>query len=138
MKELIKRMTLTISSLLMIALPIGMPVAIHAQADIEGSLCEGANLQIGETNCDTDDPQGTVNGLITTVINIFSVVVGVVAVVMIIIGGFKYITSGGDSGGVTSAKNTVLFAIVGLIVVALAQIIVRFVLTEVDTDSLSG
>ncbi len=47
---------------------------------------------------------------------------------MIIVGGLKYITSGGDSGNITSAKNTILYAIVGLIVVALAQIIVRFVL----------
>jgi hypothetical protein len=52
----------------------------------------------------------------------------VVAVIMIIVGGLKYITSGGDSGNITSAKNTILYAIVGLIVVALAQIIVRFVL----------
>jgi hypothetical protein len=49
---------------------------------------------------------------------------------MIIIGGFRYITSGGDSGSVSSAKNTVLYAIVGLIIVALAQVIVRFVLSK--------
>ena len=47
---------------------------------------------------------------------------------MIIIGGVKYVTSGGSSEKTTSAKDTILFAIVGLIVVALAQIIVKFVL----------
>jgi hypothetical protein len=52
---------------------------------------------------------------------------------MIIVGGLKYITSGGDSGNVSGAKNTILYAIVGLVVVALAQIIVRFVLTRVTT-----
>ena len=49
---------------------------------------------------------------------------------MIIIGGLRYITSGGDSGNVTGAKNTILYAVVGLIVVALAQVIVRFVVNR--------
>ena len=58
----------------------------------------------------------------------FSAIVGIIAVVMIIVGGIKYITSGGDSGNVTAAKNTILYAVIGLVVVALAQIIVKFVL----------
>jgi hypothetical protein len=58
-------------------------------------------------------------------------VVGVVSVIMIIIGGFKYIISSGDSANVTSAKNTILYAIIGLVVVLLAQIIVRFVIARV-------
>jgi hypothetical protein len=49
---------------------------------------------------------------------------------MIIIGGFRYITSGGKQESVTSAKNTILYAIIGLVIVALAQIIVRFVLSN--------
>jgi hypothetical protein len=47
-----------------------------------------------------------------------------------IYGGFKYITSSGDSGNVTAAKNTIMYALIGLIIVALAQIIVRFVLAK--------
>ena len=62
------------------------------------------------------------------IINLFSAVVGIIAVIMIIVGGVKYITSGGSSEKTSSAKDTILFAIVGLIVVALAQIIVRFVI----------
>jgi len=113
-----------------------MPVALvaapaYAQPNIDEGLCEGANLQVGATDCNVDDPQGQVNNIITTVINIFSLVVGVVSVIMIIVGGLKYITSGGDSGNVTGAKNTILYAIVGLVVVALAQVVVRFVLTRV-------
>lgn len=56
---------------------------------------------------------------------------GVVSVIMIIIGGLKYITSAGDSGNVSGAKNTILYAIIGLVIVALSQIIVRFVLAKV-------
>lgn len=100
-------------------------------ADIQGSLCQGANLEVGgSTDCTTDDPQGKVNDTITFVINIFSIIVGVVAVIMIIVGGLKYITSNGDSNNVTSAKNTILYAIIGLVVVALAQFVVRFVLSK--------
>jgi len=60
-------------------------------------------------------------------------IVAVIAVIMIIIGGVRYITSGGDSGNVTNAKNTILYAIIGLVVVALAQILVKFVLNKVST-----
>jgi hypothetical protein len=60
------------------------------------------------------------------------VIVGVAAVIMIIIGGFRYITSSGDSASVNSAKNTILYAIIGLVIVALAQVIVRFVLNQVS------
>ncbi len=95
------------------------------------------NLDFGARQTDTtigedDDAEDRVFGIIATVINIFSLVVGVISVIMIIIGGLKYITSGGDSGNVTGAKNTILYAVIGLVVVALAQIIVRFVLTQVD------
>ena len=50
----------------------------------------------------------------------------------VIIGGLKYITSGGDSGNVTGAKNTILYAVIGLIIVVLAQVIVRFVLVQTN------
>jgi hypothetical protein len=68
--------------------------------------------------------------VVRRIINIFSIVVGAVSVVMIIIGGFRYIISGGDSSGVSSAKNTILYAIVGLVIVLFAQVIIRFVLTN--------
>ena len=103
--------------------------------NINGGLCAGANGTVdpNAANCDVNSQQATdnVQNLVTKVLNIFSWVVGVVSVVMIIFGGFKYITSGGDAGGVTGAKNTILYAIVGLVIVALAQVIVRFVIGTV-------
>jgi hypothetical protein len=54
---------------------------------------------------------------------------------MVIIGGFRYIVSNGDSNGVSGAKNTILYAIVGLVIVLFAQVIVRFVLTRVTPDA---
>ena len=126
----IKRTLFTLAASLGLVVPAAVPATVFAQPNIQEGLCQGANLEVGNANCDEGNPQEGVNSLITTVINIFSLVVGVVAVIMIIIGGLKYITSGGDSGNITGAKNTILYAIVGLVVVALAQVIVRFVLTE--------
>lgn len=103
--------------------------------NINQELCNGANNVSNGADCTTKEGgvQSTVQGVVDKVINIFSWVVGIVSVIMIIYGGFRYITSGGDSAGVTSAKNTILFAIVGLVIVALAQIIVKFVIGTVGS-----
>jgi len=104
---------------------------------VQNCLSAGACLNTTDTSCDTGSQtaEERVNGIIHLVINIFSLVVGVISVIMIIIGGLKYITSSGDSGNVTGAKNTILYAIIGLVVVALAQVIVRFVLAKINTGS---
>lgn len=99
--------------------------ATSAAAD---AVCEGVELTGG--NCNGNGNNG-LNRVIEQAINIFSIIIGVIAVIMIMVGGLKYITSGGDSAGVSSAKNTILYAVVGLVVVAMAQIIVKFVLNKV-------
>ena len=115
-----------------------------AQENINKALTCGANLQfsIPEEGCETGDANDAaeqVDQIVKQIINILSLVVGVVAVIMIIFGGLRYITSGGDTGNVTSAKNTILYAVVGLIVVALAQVVVRFVVDRAtQTTSSSG
>lgn len=70
----------------------------------------------------------------TTVGNILGAVyflAGIVAVIVIIIGGIRYVVSNGDSGQVQSAKNTVTYAVVGLIVVLAAAAITQFVINGV-------
>ena len=106
--------------------------AFAQNSEIQESLCSGANLEApgSTTSCATDTGGTGVNGIVNTVITVFSWVVGVVSVIMIIVGGFKYVTSGGESSGVTSAKNTILYAIVGLIIVAISQVVVKFVLSN--------
>lgn len=91
-----------------------------------GAVNKGATI-----NSCAESGENNFGGLAKRIINIFSIVVGAVSVIMIIIGGFRYIISGGDSAGVTGAKNTILYAIVGLIIVIFAQVIIRFVLTNV-------
>jgi hypothetical protein len=75
-------------------------------------------------------PNNDIGDTVRTIVNTLSLFAGAIAVIMIIIGGFRYITSGGKEEGVKSAKNTILYAIIGLVVVGLAQIIVHFVLNN--------
>ncbi|MBL8160168.1 hypothetical protein JNJ66_06985 [Candidatus Saccharibacteria bacterium] len=72
----------------------------------------------------------TVPNAIAVISNIIIFFVGVVAVIMLIVGGFKYTTSGGDQSSVTAAKNTILYAIVGIIVALMSYAIVNFVITQ--------
>lgn len=128
--------SLALSSFLL--MPMVAVGTVNAAANIEANLCKGAQLDVtSDETCSTDDAGNTVNNIISTVINIFSIIVGVIAVIMIIIGGIKYITSGGDSNNISSAKTTIIYAIIGLVVVALAQIIVRFVLGRVNQATTS-
>ena len=126
----IKRIMLGVMVSFGLMAPMLAPATVFAvDNDVIGGFCRGVENDPNATECSTDG-QINENELITTVINFLSLIVGVVAVIMIIIGGLKYITSGGDSGNVTGAKNTILYAVIGIIIVVLAQIIVRFVVTQ--------
>lgn len=128
--------TLTMSGLLF--LPLMVPVAVHANSATD-ALCTGASGNIaGGGSCSGPGSTNAVNSIIKWILEIFSVIVGIAAVIMIVVGGLKYTISGGDSARVTGAKDTILFAIVGLVVVALAQIIVHFVLSNVAPRTIGG
>ncbi len=66
---------------------------------------------------------------IQTVVNILLYILGAIAVVMIVIGGISYTTSNGDSSKIKTAKDTILYAVVGLVVAILAYAIVNFVIS---------
>ena len=68
--------------------------------------------------------------IIKLIVNALLYVIGAVSVIMIIIGGFRYVISQGDSASVTSAKNTILYAVIGLAVAIFAWAIVNFVVTQ--------
>jgi Type IV secretion system pilin len=137
MIQKIKNHLLLFSSVIMLAVPAFVPTVVASAAagcndTITNGVASGANNAAG-SGSSIDCAGGGVAGnnignIANNIVNIFSIIVGAVAVIMIIYGGFRYITSGGDSNRVGSAKNTLIYAIVGLIIVALAQIIVHFVL----------
>lgn len=131
----IKNALLVLGSLIFLAAPLAVPAvaSAYSQADINNCLAEGSNFDFTTGTCPANpniqDPN-SLTSLIQKIVNILSVAVGIVAVIMIIIGGFRYVTSGGKQESVTGAKNTILYAIIGLVIVALAQIIVHFVLSN--------
>lgn len=127
-----KMLTIAMASGLFLAPVLAPAMASAAVFTGSNTIACGANGDLGETSCDATDNTAVtkVQNLLTIGINIFSVVVGLVCVVMIIVGGLKYVTSQGDSGNVSGAKNTILYAIVGLVIVALAQLIVKFVVNK--------
>lgn len=135
MIQKIKSSIVALASLLMIGVPALAPVTAYAVCtNIGNKVAQGASqAAAGDSTsitCEGDASTSTkgISDLAKKIVDIFSIIVGIVAVIMIIYGGFRYITSGGDSGSVGNAKNTLIYAIVGLIIVALAQVIVRFVL----------
>jgi len=112
---------------------LAMPVQDVAAVDCpKGSKNPSADTLAG-CNLDTSgDHAGTaVMTRVNAAINVVLGVLGVVAVVMIILGGIQYVTSQGDAAKAAKARNTILFSIVGLIIALLAFAIVNFVLTNV-------
>jgi hypothetical protein len=121
-------------SLAAITLLVGV-VALYSHpalaASAKDEICSGIGAASGGGGCANPKDSPTINSVISTVINILSAFVGIIAVIMIIFAGFKYVTSGGDSGKISSAKNTLTYAVVGIVVAGVSQLIVRFVVTKI-------
>lgn len=92
--------------------------------------CGGAESNVvcqGGAGTDT-----SVYGLLKNVINLLLTVIGIIAVITIIVAGIRYVTSGGDGPQTKSARDTILYAVVGLVVAVLAFAIVNFVLDNIN------
>jgi hypothetical protein len=98
-----------------------LPVAPAFAAPVD-SIQEGVNGVGG------DDDQSSLEEGIKTIVNVLLFILGAIAVIMIIIGGIRYTTSNGDANATKGAKDTILYAVIGLIVAILAYAIVNFVL----------
>lgn len=108
---------------------VGQPASALSLMDVfSGPYCgEGqpANLFEGST------------AIVPRIINLMLFIVGVLAIFMMIYGGIRYVLSGGDNGKVKDAKNTILYAIVGLIVAILGYAIVNWVVSVVGSGATS-
>jgi hypothetical protein len=113
------------------------PLTVHA-VDVTSPVCDNPNAVErpafcddagnGESDAAADNPIFGPNGILTRAISILSFIAGFAAVLMIMIGGFRYVTSSGDSNTTAAAQKTIIYGVVGLVVVALSQVIVIFVL----------
>jgi len=99
------------------------------------SICTSADQKNLPTSCkdinNSGNPLFGKDGILTKAINILSLIGGVVSVFVIFIGGVKFITSSGDPSSVNSARNTLLYAIIALLIMATAQVAVRFILGSI-------
>lgn len=96
---------------------------INKKATVESEACKVSGA----------DPITGPNGTIAKVTRLLAYITGIAAIILMIIGGIMYILSGGDSSKVSAAKNTVLYAAIGLIIVIMAQAIIVFILNNVVT-----
>jgi hypothetical protein len=91
------------------------------------SIADGANSAKG--NGMATDLFGQ-TGTFRTITNVMLYLIGAISVIMLIIGGLRYVVSGGDSSAVQNAKNTILYAVVGIIVAILAYAVVSFIINS--------
>lgn len=138
MKPFIKKISRALLLVPIFALAFTALPVTSVYADTTTQVKEGVN-RIGGTDNTTN-----LTDLVGIIINVILFIAGAVAVVMIIIGGIKYIISNGNDTMVTSAKHTIMYAVIGLIIVLLAFAIVNFIIdgikpqpSEEDTKSTS-
>lgn len=89
------------------------------------------NVQSGVTTTETAAGGLSMQTVISTVIGTMLFIVGLLAVVMLIYGGIRYVTSHGDKAQVTAAKETIMYAVVGLVVAIAAFAVVQWITNDV-------
>lgn len=103
-------------------------VAVFSPAYDVGAAAKD-QIQIGANQSGAQDGV-TLEARIATITGILLFAIGAVAVIMIIVGGIRYVTSAGDSSKIKAAKDTIMYSVVGLVIAILAYAIVNFVLTQ--------
>ena len=135
MKQFIHNFKISLLALGFVASVAAISYAPLAQAsgvDVISDSCKqqgNANSALC-TNNSTELVTGT-DSIFFRIINTIILVVGALAVLMIVVGGLKYVLSAGDSSAISSAKNTILYAIVGIVIAVSAYSIVNFVIAKI-------
>lgn len=131
--NMLKRAKLILAGLLTLAVLLP-PAAVLADcanpATTQEAIQCGTNGASGGTTKSTAQATDSFNNIVSTLLNILTVLVGVVAVIMIVLAGYRFITSGGNAEKVKSARNALLYAIIGIVIAALAQVIAQFVINR--------
>jgi hypothetical protein len=130
MKSIIKKIAQ--GALLVPALLLGVAFVAPATANAACDITTGGINNGIECATPAESKKQLVGdgGIFQTIVNILLFIVGAISVIMLIVGGIRYVVSGGDQSAVTGAKNTILYAIVGIVVAFLAYAAVNFVVTQ--------
>jgi len=127
MRDKLLRLSIGLAALLPLQ---ALATASQAPAGANTAQCQGLNAVAGPTECSSSSAP-TLSGKVGNVIDTLFLVAGAVAVIIIILSGIRYITSTGDATRIKSAKDSLLYAVIGLVVVIIARMIVGFVIGQI-------
>ncbi|HEX7484230.1 MAG TPA: hypothetical protein VF281_03695 [Candidatus Saccharimonadales bacterium] len=132
MKNIIKKSLQSLLIVPVLALGVSLVSPVTDTFAFDQGLKDGAVASQGK-----DQPPELFadGGVFQTITNVLLFIIGAISVIMLIIGGIRYVVSGGDSSAVTSAKNTILYAVVGIVVAILAYALVNFVITSFSASA---
>ncbi len=125
------RLKQILSSLLIIPImALGVSAALQIN-NVNVVRATDMTLSDGVSSSQGDDvPQDLAGDVFKNVVNILLFIIGAVSVIMLIYGGIRYTTSGGNANSVTAAKNTIMYSIIGLVIAILAFAVVNFVVKQ--------
>lgn len=125
-----KLLTLLTMFSLMLA-PTMAITPVSAVSEASKAVCQGTlDGSSSSASCTDGSSTRTVQRLLKTAIRIFQFIIGVIALFAVLTGGLNYIMSGGDSGKTKSARERIMYAVIGLVIVGVAEIIVQFALNR--------
>lgn len=132
---MIKRLLITLASLFLIPLAVTAPAFAQSQ-QILNNLDEQCAKALDSVVCKerntANNPVSGTSGAVLRITRFIAIVAGVAAVIMIIISGLRFIMSHGDPQTVNGAKNTILYAVIGLVVIIVAQGIITLVVRSLQ------
>jgi len=131
MKQVLKRL---LTATLLLTVLAGSGFAGRAVAVDVFQPCDGTAAASSAACKDADSQKGSgenpIVNAIKVVVQVLALVIGIASVIIIIVSGLRMVTSAGDAQGAATARNGILYAVIGLIIAALAQVLVAFVLNK--------
>ena len=120
---------------LFVAINLLSPALVFAKdplQDVCGRLTQAQKDESSACANSSGDPIAGGDGIIARIVSFLSWAIGVTSVIIVIYGSIKYVTSGGDSNKVSTAKETILYALIGLVVAVLARAIISFAISRTN------
>ncbi len=129
------RKVMAVAQALVLSLGIGVGSLAVAGPAVAATCSDSLTIDNGAACAKPDSAKENLfapNGVFATIANTLIFIVGAVAVLYLIIGGLRYVVSNGDSKNVEAAKNTILYAIVGIVVAVISFALVQFVINALN------
>ena len=133
---MMRRLKIVLTSLVLLlclAPAVSVAAAPTTGTDVFHDVCQDPNAQSSAAcQANGSDPITGKNGLLYKVDRILALVASIAAVIMIIVGGLMYVTASGDAGKAKSARTVIVSAAIGLVVIAISQLFIAFIISIVE------